>query len=101
MAFIPKNVHLPSSHREIGDGIVVRNVHLPSSHREIRDGIVVRSQNFWISENFVTKSVEASQGDADVRRRDPVLELRTEIINKTCFKTGVPTKQVLMVLISV
>ena len=78
MAFIPKNVHLPSSHREIGDGIVVR------------------SQNFWISENFVTKSVEASQGDADVRRGHPVLELRTEIINKTCFKLCIETNMFLV-----
>ena len=58
---------------------------LPSSHREIGDGIVVRPQNFWIPENFVTESVQTSQRDAYVRRGDPILKLGTGIIKQVIY----------------
>ena len=48
----------------------------PSSDGKISDGIVVRPQDLWISENFVSKSVESLEGDSDVGGRDPVLKFR-------------------------
>lgn len=47
---------------------------LPSSHREVRDGVVVGLEDLGVIEDLVSECVEPVQGHSDVGGRHPVLQ---------------------------
>lgn len=51
----------------------------PGAHGEVSNPVEVGAQHLRISEHLVAEGVEAVQGDADVRCRDPLLQLRTGV----------------------
>lgn len=50
------------------------NLFLPSSHSEVGDGVVVGLEDLGVVKNLVSERVEPVQGHSDVSGRHPVLQ---------------------------
>ena len=61
---------------------------LPSSHGEVGDGVVVGLEDLGVVEDLVSKRVEPVQGHPDIRGRYPFLEdTRTHTYGHTHTET--------------